>query len=385
MFVLLSAALLLFFMWGDIAIPSSSSSPLFLMSLTDLGRYSSSSTRISTATAVSSVASSSSYDRSKNDYHHHQYKPVNCRSFVKQEHFDTDPASNEKNLVRTTKTKISFLMSLHKEKHDKVRWDIVTYGRYYEWDLEQVWTQILEKSQRGARIVDVGGNVGYYSLLSASVGKFHVDSFEPNPSNVLRFCESVGVNHWGAPPPGAYSSDDIVPQINIFQMGLSDQQGDLSFYLDAENPGAGRFVSQDVIQKSSLDQKKIVTLPVITLDSFATDNGWFQQNRTIVILKVDVEKHEAQVFLGAKQLLKSRIVQNIFTEVAADADHKAQIQALQLIVDAGYHLRGHGSFRGPSEKPSPWKLDGNLPNEIIKHIAKGEHPYLNLWWSLSPQ
>lgn len=113
------------------------------------------------------------------------YQPVDCAQFVQHTDVDTDPTGLEKVLVRT-QTKKSFLIALHKKEHDKVRWDILRHGRYYEWNLEDIWSRLLSQAPPGSHVVDVGGNIGYYSLFSASLGNFVIDSFEPNPSNILR-------------------------------------------------------------------------------------------------------------------------------------------------------------------------------------------------------
>ena len=308
----------------------------------------------------------------KSDFN--KYEPVDCRSFVKKVSVDTDPKGLDKVLVRT-KTSNPFLISLHKQKHDKVRWDIFLYGRYYERALEDIWARILKSAPPGSHVVDVGGNIGYYSLFSASMGSFEIDAFEPNPTNVLRFCESVGINYWGG------QSDREGPHINIWEMGVSNQESSLFFFPDASNPGAGRFVAA----KERLAQPGLVKMPVITLDSFAKDRGWFTSKPNIEILKVDVERHEAEVLLGGKKLFQSGMVKNIFTEVGADVDQSVQVKALKVLIEAGYRLAGQGTFRGPKDT-SPWPHDDSLAENILKYVnrkeAKNVHPYLNLWWSL---
>lgn len=316
-----------------------------------------------------------------------KYEAVDCRSFVKKVSVDTDPEGSEKVLVRT-KTEHPFLIALHKQKHDKVRWDIVTYGRYYEWGLEDVWAKILKKALPGSHIVDVGGNVGYYSLFSAALGDFVIDSFEPNPANILRFCESVGVNYWSGDTSTSADSLRSVnsPRINIWEMGLSNAEGNLSFRHDEKNPGAGRFVTekQKPIASSSKRENRIDQIPVVTLDSFAKERGWFSNRREIEILKVDVERHEAQVLLGAKELLQSGLVKNIFTEIGVDVDRSILLEALHLLTESGYQVAGQGNFRGP-DLPSPWPDDDDLVDNIVGFLDQKmeAHPYINMWWTLA--
>ena len=343
-----------------------------------------------------------------------ELKPVDCRSAVKRVDIDTDPTGREKVFVRTDTTN-PFLIALHKRQHDRVRWDIATYGRYYEWSLEEVWTSILKLARPSARILDVGGNIGYYSLLSASLGNFTIDSFEPNPTNVLRFCESVGVNYWWDDDSDFRKddyegvSDEAVagqprelselsslsnqklqsqrhPSIRIWEMGVSEVEGSLSFFLDKSNPGAGRFINEKEKRLYQLryHPSAVAEIPVTTLDSFARRNGWFRKPVVIEILKVDVERHEAQVLLGARELIQSRMVKNVFTEVGKDVDRNAQEQALMLLVDAGYQLKGQGTFRGPGEPPTFLQhgIDkSEISTRIMDVVLSMREPYLNLWWA----
>jgi FkbM family methyltransferase len=329
------------------------------------------------------------------------FQPVDCRrSLQDYAGSDTDPDSTDKILVRTD-TMYPFLVSLHNQKFDPVRWDIYLYGRYYERALEELWGMLLllhptpqpvtnRQSSSPPHVVDVGGNIGYYSLYSASFGKsVQIDSFEPNPANVLRFCESVGINHWGG-SSAATSSD--APHINIWEMGISKERGSLSFFRDKANPGAGRIVTdgEDKVTKPGLNQatpEHTVVIPVITLDDFVQERGWFDSPVTIVVMKIDVERHEAEVIMGATKLLQSGMVKNIFTEVGADIDKNLQIDALRILTNAGYRLAGTGNYRGP-QTPSEWPHDDKLAENLIEFVNRKdpsgnyEHAYLNLWWSL---
>jgi predicted methyltransferase len=94
----------------------------------------------------------------------------------------------------------------------------------------------LQKSPPKARVLDIGGNVGYYSLLSAASGAFVVDGFEPNLKNLLRFCESSVLNRW----TNEFEMSSSQPHLNIYAYGVSDHAGELPFYV-RRNPGEGSF------------------------------------------------------------------------------------------------------------------------------------------------
>jgi FkbM family methyltransferase len=164
------------------------------------------------------------------------------------------------------------------------------------------------------------------------MGDFKIDAFEPNYKNIMRFCESIELNGW---KNEREMNAGQGPSVNIWPVGISDTLGTLRFYEDLGNPGAGRFDAGGKVLSHRTDFKE---LPVLTLDMFAEERGWFGSRPNIAILKIDVERHEANVLMGAKKLLNARIVQNIFTEVSLEKASEKNIQkeALELLVQAGY-------------------------------------------------
>jgi len=206
------------------------------------------------------------------------------------------------------------------------------------------------------------------------MGEFKVDAFEPNLKNALRFCESLVLNSW----KNEEQSDPLAgSSVTVWPAGVSDITGKLQFFENYGNPGAGRFGGFGNKRTDSIE------VPVTTLDKFANDRNWFETRPHIAILKVDVERHEANVLVGAEKLLKARIVQNIFTELSLEDPERREIEAaaLHLLVEAGYKLAGQGGWSGPG-KDSPWTDDDNLVKNIFDYLEKENKLYLNLWWSL---
>ena len=123
---------------------------------------------------------------------------VDCTALTKQTAGkDPNPGPQYVVEVNQAPTANPFFISLHKFSFDPIRGFIHANQRYYEFKLEVAWAEILQNAPPEARILDVGGNVGYFSLLSAAMGSsFRVDTFEPNPLNLLRACESLEQNQW---------------------------------------------------------------------------------------------------------------------------------------------------------------------------------------------
>jgi FkbM family methyltransferase len=226
------------------------------------------------------------------------------------------------------------------------------------------------------------GNIGYFSLMSASVGNFAIDAFEPADRNILRFCESVVLNKWMT--ADETNSLGHKPSIDIHPLGLSDQEGVLVFHEFANMPGVGSFNTPMERGGKNYTERE---LPVMRLDSFVEAKGWFSSQPNIEILKIDVEGHGAHVLLGARRLMSSGLVKNVFNEVSLHEDKdmfQAEMEAIRLLVDTGYKLVGQGTESGPGEK-SLWETDDSIADNIFSYLktlkGKGKHVYMNLWWS----
>lgn len=142
--------------------------------------------------------------------------------------------------------------------------------------------------------------------------------------------------------------------------------------------------------------KHTVSVDVTTLDAFAAARGWLDDDDDehgtkssvtpkphIAILKIDVERHEEQVLLGARRLLISKLVRHVFTEVGTEEIHNQKEQAgLQVLIDAGYRLCRIGGYRGPANAvPFDTSDPTTLISLLYTHMAnKKKSPYANLWW-----
>jgi FkbM family methyltransferase len=125
--------------------------------------------------------------------------------------------------------------------------------------------------------VDVGGNVGLFSLLVAaqSKGRARILAFEPEPGNFARLAFNVAAN------PG-------VP-IKPLQLALSDEAGELAIELDRRDRGGTRAHRLDALDA----RPDTVRVPCRTLLAVLGDEGVAR----IDALKLDVEGMEDAVLM----------------------------------------------------------------------------------------
>jgi FkbM family methyltransferase len=139
---------------------------------------------------------------------------------------------------------------------------------------------LLGLLERGMNMVDVGANLGYFTLLAAkAVGKTgRVWGFEPEPHNFLLMMKSV------------HASDlqNVVP----VQMALSDQTGTGKLYLAPPSEPNAHTLTRDR-GLGSLD------VPTTSLDDFWQAKGAGRLN----LLKVHVFGDEPIVLRGSRKVL----------------------------------------------------------------------------------
>jgi len=314
----------------------------------------------------------------------HGVPPVSCSKVLRNARTNSnitlDP-NQGKLFARYTIDEPHFFISVHEKQYDKVRYKMFELdGTYYERALSNCFRQVLSASTSHKRVLDVGGNIGWYSLLSAALGA-EVATFEPHMPNYVRTCESMCLNNWLHPKGGSEAclmgSDDessfFSDRIHIFPYGISDENRELNFELVKSNPGQGQ------IHKNAT--KFTTPIRCVTLDKTVEALGWTTGN--IDILKVDVEGAEMGVFMGAKKLLQSQRVQNIFMEgnVRFPSEIIEFETLMELFMDSGYLLYKIGGFSGPQTTTEVPKMDKNFTNNLITEC--GKNPVVrqcNLWW-----
>lgn len=310
-----------------------------------------------------------------------KYKPLDCQSFLKkarQPGIETVEDPNN-GILHGKQVEIDpkFWISLHNKEFDDVRWHLMEFGLYYERALSEAFVEVLANSPPGSRVVDVGGNIGFFTLLSASQGPVTVDTFEPNQKNQLRVCESLALNHWQSEFDKDCTKDPTQnSMVNIYPFGAGRKEGILTF-MEHQNPGQGVFVERPPTSYGT-------GLQVVTLDNFAEERGWFTTRPDIAILKVDVEGMEYTVIEGAIELIKAKIVRNIFMEVSARTANEMNINrpALRILSENGYKLHKIGGWRGP-DRDVDFPQDQHLTDHIMfKTMSEKPSMQLNLWWKL---
>ena len=158
---------------------------------------------------------------------------------------------------------------------------ISSNGFYERFETEVVKKQIKE----GDIIVDIGANIGYYTLIMARLAgpKGKVFAFEPDPYNFAILKKNVEINGY--------------KNIILEQKAVSNKTQKTKLYLNADNYGDHRIYKFDESHKS-------VAIESITLDDYFKDYGC-----NIDFVKIDTQGAEYYIIEGMKTILEKN--QNI--------------------------------------------------------------------------
>jgi FkbM family methyltransferase len=130
-------------------------------------------------------------------------------------------------------------------------------------------------------IIDIGGNIGWYSLVLSHKNKPLVLAFEPDIFNFSLLKNNVALNN----------KDNI----RVFNLALSDTPGKMTLYLyKKHNLGRHSFIKQ----RNSIGTAEVET---IQLDSFLKAQELW--DRKIKLIKIDIEGYEFAAMSGAQHSL----------------------------------------------------------------------------------
>ena len=153
--------------------------------------------------------------------------------------------------------------------------------RRHESDLTRYLCRNL-RLERGDVVIDIGANMGWYSLLVERLAPAHVDifAFEPDPDNFALLTENLSLN----------GSAMITP----VQQALAETAGESKLY---------RYKDANLGRHSLLpiNDGEAVSVATASLDEFWQARGL--GNRVPRFIKIDVEGYELIALRGARDVL----------------------------------------------------------------------------------
>lgn len=169
----------------------------------------------------------------------------------------------------------------------------IFFQNYYERNETHYWKKMAANCKT---VLDIGGNVGYYSLLASPLvgndGRIYM--FEPVSINIERAKKNIRLSGF--------------TNIKCIKKAVSNQPGTIRIRI-ADNNNLGMSGMAESINDGGQDEE----VEGITLDQFAKEN----QLDCVDLIKVDVEGAEPLVLQGGQELL-GRCSPVIMMEVCID-------------------------------------------------------------------
>jgi FkbM family methyltransferase len=166
---------------------------------------------------------------------------------------------------------------------------ILMDGFWESW-ITEFWMRLLAQrsDEPGAIVIDVGANVGYYSLLARwhpDPDQYDVWAYEPNPmiAELLRLTFSV----------------NGMKVAQARQAAASDQTGTARMTYYRHEPAHAALLEKGHVERVVVGAHTPVEAHVetVTLDSEINPGS------RVAAIKIDVEGHEPQVLAGAQRIL----------------------------------------------------------------------------------
>lgn len=235
---------------------------------------------------------------------------------------------------------------------------------------EESTTALFKKAVKpGHIVVDLGANIGYFTLLAAKLigedGK--VFSFEPEPKNFGYLKKNIELNHY--------------KNVFAYQKAVSNNVGKTKLFICAYDSGhhtINHFEGIEAYRQGRRGETKEIEIDMVTLDNFLAD-----KTGRVDIIKIDVEGAEALAIEGMEETIKKNKNIIIFLEYFPLLIKKMGSSPQQLIEsllsDFQFNLFAIGHDYSVSN--SNTDLIKIQTYEQLKNLLKGETDHVNLFLS----
>ena len=232
-------------------------------------------------------------------------------------------------------------------EHAGTKMVFATPSAMTRWRVESIYhkepctLQWIAEFQPDDILVDVGANVGMYTIWAAATRKMKVFAFEPEAQNYALLNRNIMAN-------------GLQDRIKAYCVGLSDHQGLTDLYMaDLRVGGSNHSVGEAIDFKLEPMSAAFCQGCVVTkLDELIST----QAIPIPTHIKIDVDGIEPKVIAGATAALKHSGVRSLLIEINTNLeDHRNMIHAL---TDLGFGydpeqvnraMRRDGSFKGVAE------------------------------------
>lgn len=167
--------------------------------------------------------------------------------------------------------------------------------------------------------IDVGANVGSYTILACAVKGAGGYAFEPVPATCKRLMENIRLNH-------------LENKVKCLNIGIGREPGIIKFTSD-----------MDTVNHALADDEKhanAINVEISTLDTVL-------KLESPSVMKIDVEGYETPVLEGASETLKKQTLHSVIMELNGSGDryHYDESRIVEMLFDYGFKTYSYNPFK----------------------------------------
>lgn len=158
--------------------------------------------------------------------------------------------------------------------------------------------------------IDVGANVGSYSILACAARGASGYAFEPVPSTYTRLIENIRLNH-------------LENSVKCLNIGVGREQGSMAFTSNLDS------TNHALASGEQCDDS--ISIEVSTLDAVL-------KGESPALMKIDVEGYETPVLEGAFETLNKQSLHSVIMELNGSGSRYGfdESRILEMMLDHGY-------------------------------------------------
>jgi FkbM family methyltransferase len=164
---------------------------------------------------------------------------------------------------------------------------LIKYGQY-EHFISKLVPRLLHSD---SAVLDIGANIGYYSVLVTKYTHGAVYAFEPEPANYNILLNNLALN--------------ACTTVKPLQLAVGDRAGAIDFFLNPFNAGDHRCFAGDE------GNREKITVAMKPVDEVLAGNP---DQARIGLIKIDVQGFELMAVRGMVRTLESNPAVNVLTE-----------------------------------------------------------------------
>jgi FkbM family methyltransferase len=225
---------------------------------------------------------------------------------------------------------------------------LLEWGFYEKYETE-LFKRLVKK---GMVVVDIGANIGYYTLLAAHLVGYEgkVFAFEPDPYNYNLLCKNIEVNGYR--------------NVISIRKAVFSKSGEMKLFLDKINLG-GHSLSE-----ANVDKSASITVEVTSLDEYFKNTDY-----KIDVIKMDIQGSEMDVLKGMTNTIKENDNLKIITEfwpMGLRNSGSSPKDFLNRLIEFGFAIYQIGQYVEPINVNYLLKMCGDKKFTTLYCIKSGK-------------